>query len=422
METKPKGLESNPIIYTLTHMKGNQAICLWTEPFFGIPNNLFIPLASVYMAALGLSPFLIGLVTTLSLISQTVAAAMAGIMTDKLGRKRATITFDVFAWIIPSVLWATASGPWSFMIAALSNGCWRITETAWGLLLTEDYPPEGIIHLYAITNIAGLVAGFVSPLAYVLVQKVTLITAMRWMYAGMTVSMILKNVLLYRYAHETSVGLRRLEENRGVSVFTRLLESRFVLRKMFGLPHVMLTVGLVACFMLIMSVNNNFLPLLLTEKLGIPEENLSLFSMVRTLVMLAFYFVLVPKLDVRRFLRPMVAAMALLTAADLSFMALGRVQMGVILINVLMEAAALSMVTPMISSLRMQVMEKEQRARMFAFTTMLAMLITAPFGAVAGWLSQLNRAYPMAVNVGICLLMIYLSLQLSRQLRDKDVL
>ena len=170
MAEKPRGLMRNPILHTFVNLKGNQRVCLWTEPLFGIPHNLFIPLAAVYMAALGMSPFMIGLATTVSLVGQTLASAIAGIMTDKLGRRGATAVFDLFAWIIPSIIWATASGPWSFLIAAFSNGCWRVTETSWGLLMTEDYPPEGIIHLYAITNIAGLVAGFVSPLAYLLVR------------------------------------------------------------------------------------------------------------------------------------------------------------------------------------------------------------------------------------------------------------
>ena len=411
----------NPILHTFAHMKGNQRVCLWTEPMFGIPYNLFTPLAAVYMAALGLSPFMIGLVTTISLVSQTLAAAIAGVVTDKLGRRRTTAVFDIFAWIIPSVLWATASGPLSFVLAAALGGCWRITETSWGLLMTEDYPPEGIIHLYSITNIAGLLAGFVSPLAFMLVRQISLITAMRWLYGVMAVMVAVKTLLIYAYTKETSVGLRQIEENKGVSVLSRLLESRFVLGRMFRSRHIMLTVTLVACFMLIRSVNDNFLPLLLTEKLGIPEESLSLFSMVRTLVMLLFYLVLVPRLDARRFLQPMTVSMGLLIAADLSFFALTRGSVGTILLNVLMEAAALSMTAPILSSLRLQVMEQEERARMFAFTTMLALLVTAPFGTVAGWLSQTDRSLPMLLNVAIALLSIAVSLKLHREIQGKDI-
>ena len=102
--------------------------------------------------------------------------------------------------------------------------------------------------------------------------------------------------------------------------------------------------------------------------------------------------------------------------------ALSRAMMGMIIFNVLMEAAALSMMTPMLSSLRMQVLEREERARMFSFTTMLALLVTAPFGAVTGWLSQVNRSLPMLLNVGLAILSVMVCLRLDRELRDKDIL
>ncbi len=422
MSDKPRGLLRNPILNTFASFKGNQRVCLYTEPLFGIPSNLFIPLAAVYMAALGLTPLMIGLVTTVSLISQTIAAAVAGVVTDKLGRRKATALSELFAWIIPSILWATAQGPASMLVAAMFNGCWRISETAWGLLVTEDYPPEKIIHIYAITNIAALLGGFFSPLAYLFVREFSLVTTMRWLYAVSAFTMSIKTLLIYIYAKETSVGLRRMEESKGVSSIRHLMDSRFVLSRMLRMRHVMLTVALVACFLLIKSVNDNFLPLLLTEKLGIPSENLSLFNTLRTLVMLVFYFVLVPRLDVRRFLRPMVAGMVLLVAADLSFFVLNRGIMPIIVINVLLEAAALSMMNPMIASLRLQVLDQEERARMFAFTSMLAMLVTAPFGAVVGFLSGIDRSLPMLFNIALALLSIWAAFSLNEDLRHKNIL
>ena len=59
---------------------------------------------------------------------------------------------------------------------------------------------------------------------------------------------------------------------------------------------------------------------------------------------------------------------------------------------------------------------------MFSFTTMLALLVTAPFGAVTGWLSQVNRSLPMLLNVGLALLSVVVCLRLDRELRDKDIL
>jgi len=288
--------------------------------------------------------------------------------------------------------------------------------------MTEDAEPGKIIHLYAITNIAGLIAGFVSPLTYLFVRHYSLVTTMRWLYALMALCMTIKTVLVYVMSTETQVGLRRLEENRGVSILSRLVESRFVLGRMFRERHIMLTIGLVAAFMLIKSVNDNFLPLLFTEKLGIPEENLSLFNTLRTLVMLVFYFVLVPRMDVRRFKKPLVGAMALLLAVDAVYFFLREGAMALIVVNVLMEAAALSILTPLLASLNMQVLDKEERARMFAFSLMMALLITTPFGTVAGWLSRLDRGLPMLLNIALAALSIGLALRLDHILLDDDLI
>ncbi|NLD33718.1 MAG: MFS transporter [Clostridiales bacterium] len=415
-------LMRNPIMHTLVTLTGNPRACLWTEPLFGVPFNLFTPLAAVYMAALGLDPFMIGVVATVFLASQTVCAALGGVVTDKLGRRLTTAIFDIFAWIVPSVLWAVAQGPLAFVLAAFFNGFWRLTETSWSLLMTEDAEPGKIIHLYAITNIAGLIAGFVSPLTYLFVRHYSLVTTMRWLYALMALCMTIKTVLVYVMSTETQVGLRRLEENRGVSILSRLVESRFVLGRMFRERHIMLTIGLVAAFMLIKSVNDNFLPLLFTEKLGIPEENLSLFNTLRTLVMLVFYFVLVPRMDVRRFKKPLVGAMALLLAVDAVYFFLREGAMALIVVNVLMEAAALSILTPLLASLNMQVLDKEERARMFAFSLMMALLITTPFGTVAGWLSRLDRGLPMLLNIALAALSIGLALRLDHILLDDDLI
>jgi hypothetical protein len=118
----------------------------------------------------------------------------------------------------------------------------------------------------------------------------------------------------------------------------------------------------------------------------------------------------------------MVAGMVLLVAADLSFFVLNSGIMPIIVINVLLEAAALSMMNPMIASLRLQVLDQEERARMFAFTSMLAMLVTAPFGAVVGFLSGIDRSLPMLFNIALALLSIWAAFSLNEDLRHKNIL
>ena len=65
-----KRIARNPLIDLLVHLKGNERACLWTEPLWGIPYNLYVPFVSVYMAALGMTPVQIGAMSTIFFISQ----------------------------------------------------------------------------------------------------------------------------------------------------------------------------------------------------------------------------------------------------------------------------------------------------------------------------------------------------------------
>ncbi len=106
---------------TLVTLKGNERACLWTEPLWGIPYNLYLPFASVYMAALGLNPVEIGTVSTVFFASQMVWALLSGPLTDKLGRRLCTVIFDILSWSVPSLLWMCAQNYWWFLAAAIFN-------------------------------------------------------------------------------------------------------------------------------------------------------------------------------------------------------------------------------------------------------------------------------------------------------------
>ena len=75
--------------------------CVYTEPLWGIPYNLYTPYVSVYMLALGLTDAQIGLIVTISLVLQIFSSLMGGVVTDKLGRRKTTFIFDTISWSIP---------------------------------------------------------------------------------------------------------------------------------------------------------------------------------------------------------------------------------------------------------------------------------------------------------------------------------
>ena len=98
----------HPFIKTLRNMRGNVRACVYTEPLWGIPFNLYAPYVSVYMLALGLTDSQIGLVTTIGMVCSVFWTLLSGAITDKLGRKRTTLIFDIISWSVPCLIWAVA--------------------------------------------------------------------------------------------------------------------------------------------------------------------------------------------------------------------------------------------------------------------------------------------------------------------------
>jgi len=60
------------LLTTLRQLRGNARGCVYTEPLWGIPFNLYAPYVSVFMLALGLSDSQIGLLTSIGLVLQVV--------------------------------------------------------------------------------------------------------------------------------------------------------------------------------------------------------------------------------------------------------------------------------------------------------------------------------------------------------------
>lgn len=389
-----KRLKRNAMIDTLIHLKGNERACLWVEPLWGIPYNLYVPFVSVYMASLGMSPVEIGWVSTLFFASQMLWALMSGVLTDKLGRRMCTLIFDCLSWSVPALLWAGAQNAAWFYVAAFFNGMWRITENSWNLLLVEEAEQNKLVHLFAIAHIAGLIAGFVAPLAFFIVRAFGVVSAMRGLYFFTFVMMTLKFVLCYIFTHEPAPGVKRMEEMRGVSIFSALRTGGDVLRQMLKNRGIMLTVALLASYQAVQNVTGSFWPLLVTDKLGIAEENLSVFMTVKSLLMVAFYFLIVPRVEVARPKKPLRASLLTLLIGQLMMLVLPEGSYLFVVLYVVLEAYALSILSPLTSSLQMVSVDEEERARMLGWFYAMTMLVTAPFGVFAGWLSEMNRALP----------------------------
>ncbi len=150
------------MVDTLINLKGNPKVCVLTEPLWGgIPYNLYLPYASIYMHSLGLGDVQIGIITSIGLVFQILFALLSGAITDKLGRRKTTFIFDIIAWSVPCLIWAFAKKTLRiFLIAAIINSVHRVTANSWMCLMVEDAQEEKLVHIYSWVHISGLIAAF----------------------------------------------------------------------------------------------------------------------------------------------------------------------------------------------------------------------------------------------------------------------
>jgi hypothetical protein len=167
-----------------------------------------------------------------------------------------------------------------------------------------------------------------------------------------------------------------------------------------------------------MTINGTFWSIVVTEKLGIPAEHLAIYPFAKSALMLVLFFVLVPHLNLKRFRNPMLLGFTGLLISTLILVTMPAGNYFLLLMSVLIEAFSLAMFRPLMDSLVIVSIAPEERARINAIMAVVVILLTSPFGWIAGQLSEINRLFPFLLNMGFFLLgkgLVWLAWRLQRR-------
>ncbi len=392
-------LKHHPLVRTLFNLRGNQKAAVLTEPLWGIPFNLYAPYVSVYMLSLGLKDSQIGITLSVSLAVQLVSALLSGPITDKLGRRFTTMLFDFISWTVPALIWAVAQDFRYFILAALFNGVWRVTHTSWSCQLVEDANPDELMDIYSWIYISGLLVGFFAPIAGLLINKFSLVPTMRGLYLFAAVMFTLKFILFYIYSHETKQGKIRMEETRSQNLFSLVGGYGDVIKQVLRAPRTLFTLGIMLAFTSATMVNSTFWGILVTQKLHVPNANLALFSTARSLVMLVFFFVLMPRIREMKFRNPMLVGFFLLALGQVIVISIPENAASLLFVSTFLEACAYATVSTQIDRMVVVTVEAKERARIMGLLFVAVIAFTTPFGWIAGQLSEINRILPFLLNI-----------------------
>ncbi len=392
---------SHSLIVTLRTLTGNARGCVYTEPLWGIPFNLFTPYASVYMVAIGLSDQDIGLVLSVSWGFQVFWALMSGVITDKLGRRRTTLIFDILAWSVPALIWAFAQNLWWFLAAGIANAIWRVTMNSWTCLLVEDTDHDQLAPIYTWIHIANLAAGFVAPLIGLLVARYSLVPTMQALYLFAAVMFTVKAVATYLLTEETTQGSVRMVETRGQSIFAVLGEYQGVVRDILRSPQTLYTSGVMLVIAIVGLINGSFWAILATEKLNVPPENLAIFAFLKSAVALGFFFLVTPRLGGMHFKQTLAAGFGAYVLSQVLVISAPEQGYAILGLSVFAEACAYAAVSPLIDKLIVLNIDAQERARIQSILYVGVILLTAPFGWIAGALSGIDKNLPFVLNIAL---------------------
>lgn len=392
-------LHSHPLLQTLRELKGNPRATVLTEVMFGIPYNLFAPFFSVYMLALGLTDQHIGSIASLGLIVQIFSALLSGALVDKFGRRLTLLVCDLISWSIPCLIWASARDVRYFVVAAILNGLYRVSHTAWTCLMVEDAEERHLVHIWTWIMIFAVCSAFFTPLGGWFVEHYGLVPAVRGLFLFGFLALTAKFVILYVYSHETVRGVQRMRETRQRSLGSLLSEYRSVFRQLLASRSILAALSLMVITSIYTTISNNFWGVLFTGKLGFPSSQISTYIAIRSIIMTVCFFLIGPRLtNLQRFRLPLWMGFAGFVFSQLLLAVMPPHATLLLVFSVLLEAVAAALVSPMTESLLALSMESDERARVSAMVYVALIVLISPFGWIAGQLSALNRSLPFALN------------------------
>ncbi len=410
-------LEGNRLFHTLIHVKGNPKLCILTEPLWGIPFALYSPFATLYMYALGVDDRQIGFLLTIGMIVQVVAAFFGGIITDKLGRRVTTLLFDVLSWTVYTFILIFAQNFWWFFIGVIINSMWQITNNSWSCLLVEDCEKSLLVDVYTWVQVSGLLSVFFAPISALLLGYFDLVFAVRLLYTFAFVSMTIKFLLLYFIGHETKQGLIRMEETKHVPVRELLKGYTGVFAELIRNRAIVTAISLKLLVNIGVMVTNAFSSLYITQNSGLPEHMLAYLPMIRAALLLLFIFTIQNGINRLPFKLSMSLGAVLYIVSNTALILSADIHLAMLIPYIILDAFAFSFLIMRVDAVVASFISEKERSRMNSIMYIVMIGLTAPFGSIAGNLSDISRRLPFMLNIacyGIMLLIIMFSQDLKR--------
>jgi MFS family permease len=344
--------------------------------------GLYGPFRSQYIIALGATPFLLGLMGSLTSLITVIIQIPGGYMADRYGRK-IILTIFTFSAALGFLIYAIAPD-WRYIaVAIIVVNLSRIYRPAQAALQADSMPREKRGMGYSLLRTAPALTGSFSPfIGGYIVERFGLIPGVRLEYLAVFVGLVLMGVFGWLIVEEPIESKQELTYRNFSSSF---IESYMSLRETFNLIDERLRV-LVLLLILYSSTSPiyTFTALYVTNEIGISFIQWGFITTVFTFVSLLLSLPagkIVDKIGRKR----SILFGFLLNAPGYLFFPFVDGFFQVLIIEIIWSISG-AFVYPSIMSLQADFTTKEIRGRVMGMITVLRNLVIIPSSAFYGYI------------------------------------
>jgi MFS family permease len=382
----------------LSDLPRNSRNCIIVEPLWALFGGVIFYFAPLYMKELGLTDIQMGLINSAGLMFSFVFFLIAGPVTNKYGRHKTSLIWDIVSWTVSMTIWAFAQDFWWFAFAVFFNSAVRVTMVSWNLLVSEDAREDQRVRVFAIVNMLGSIGGFVSLVAGLLLDTFGVVPTMRVTYFTGAVFMTTMFIVRFFFTTETENGRRVMESTKDTALWKLVRDQLASLVNAAKDGHFAV---LTVLFLLVTAVNSFtfFQILYLKDHLGYTNSELAVVPAVNSVLIIFLLTVVLPRIPKNAERNGLLVGFLVCVAGAGAFLLLGPGMLGAVLAVQGLGAAALVLVATYRDSVFMNTVEEAKRAELFGLVNMLAMLLSIPTGWLAGWLYTVNLLAPFVALV-----------------------
>jgi hypothetical protein len=243
----------------------------------------------------------------------------------------------------------------------------------------------------------------------------TLVPAIRILFINGFTLMSVKVIILYLVSKETGTGKMRLIETKGKNIFQLAGGYGEIIKIIFNSRGTVFSIAIAVLAHIVSTINSAFWQIIVSKKLMVPEAALPLFMVFRSILAIIFLFFVIPKLSKGLLKMPLLLGFAVYFAGQgllINVPAEGMLKYPLLCLSLAFDGFGIGILGMLSESLIALHVKPEERAGIMAIRFMLMMAATVPFGWIGGFLSDISRNYPFALNMillaaGIVLTFLY---------------